>query len=135
KKKAKIIIGGKKNKKLNGAFYEPTLLTNINKSMKVWKEEVFGPVLPIVSFKTEDEAIKLANDTQFGLGCKIISKNINEAKRIASKIQAGTVEINGGVRWQYLNPFGGYKKSGMGRSYGIIGFREICQIKVISINK
>ena len=103
--------------------------------MRVWTEEVFGPVLPIVSFKTEEEAIELANDTTYGLGSRVYSKDIERAKRVASKIEAGTVEINHGSRWLPCNPFGGFKSSGMGREHGIAGLRELCQIKVISIGK
>jgi len=131
-KGAKIITGGKTPENLKGAFYEPTILTNITKDMCVCTEEVFGPVLPIVTFKTEEEAIELANDTLYGLGSRVYSKDLERARRVASKIEAGTVEINHGSRWLPCNPFGGYKQSGMGREHGIIGFRELCQIKVIS---
>src|SRR3989338_4760888 len=133
-KGAHVITGGHKPK-LDGAFYEPTILTNITKDMRVWKEEVFGPVLPVISFKTEDEAIALANDTSYGLGSRILSKNKERAKRVAARLEAGTVEINGASRWLSCNPFGGYKNSGMGREHGIVGFRELCQIKVVSIEK
>jgi succinate-semialdehyde dehydrogenase/glutarate-semialdehyde dehydrogenase len=131
-KGARIITGGKTPDNLKGAFYEPTILVNITKDMRVWKEEVFGPVLPIVKFKTEEEAIELANDTPYGLGSKVFSKDIERAKRIASRIEAGTVEINNASRWLPCNPFGGYKHSGMGREHGIIGFRELCQVKLIA---
>ena len=134
-KGAKVIIGGKAPENLKGAFYEPTILTNITKNMRVWTEEVFGPVLPIIPFKTEKEAIELANDTPYGLGSRVYSKDIERAKRVASRIEAGTVEINHGSRWLPCNPFGGFKNSGMGREHGIVGFRELCQIKVISMEK
>lgn len=132
---ANLVTGENEPEGVNGAFYKPTILTNINFDMRVWKEEVFGPVLPIVTFKTEEEAIKLANDTHYGLGSRVYSKDIERARRVASKIEAGTVEINYASRWLCCNPFGGYKQSGMGREHGIIGFRELCQIKVISENK
>ncbi len=131
-KGAKVIIGGKSPTNLKGAYFEPTLLINITKDMRVWKEEVFGPVLSIVSFKNEEEAIALANDTVYGLGSRIYSKDITRAERAASRIDAGTVEINYATRWLHCNPFGGYKQSGIGREHGTIGFRELCQIKVIS---
>jgi len=134
-KGAKIIVGGKEAENLKGAFYEPTVLINITKNMRVWNEEVFAPILPVVKFKTEEEAIELANDTIYGLGSRVISENIDRAKRVALKIDAGTVEINQGSRWLSCNPFGGYKKSGMGREHGVVGFRELCQMKVISMNK
>jgi aldehyde dehydrogenase (NAD+) len=111
-------------------------MTNISKDMRVWKEEVFGPALPVVKFKTEEEAVDLANDTKFGLGSNVYSKDKDRAKKVASRIKAGTVEINGASRWEtHLNPFGGYKQSGMGREHGIIGFRELNQIKVVSRRK
>lgn len=134
-KGAKIITGGHPPKNVSGAFYLPTLLMNINKDMCVWHEEVFGPVLPVITFETEEEAVSLANDTMYGLGSIVFSKDLERAKRIASKIDTGTVEINNATHWLSCNPFGGYKKSGMGREHGDIGFKELCQIKVISIEK
>ncbi|MEN7981873.1 MAG: aldehyde dehydrogenase family protein [Nanoarchaeota archaeon] len=134
-KGAKIITGGSSPKDVDGAFYLPTLLTNINKEMQVWNEEVFGPVLPVITFKTEAEALSLANDTIYGLGSIIFTKDIERAKKIASKLNSGTVEINSAIHWVSCNPFGGYKKSGMGREHGVIGFRELCQIKVVSMEK
>lgn len=135
KKGAKIVYKSALSKSLKGAYYPPTILDKISKDMRVWKEEVFGPVLPIVIFKTEQEAISLANDTSYGLGSEVLSKDKERAKRVASKIEAGTVEVNGASRWLSCNPFGGYKNSGMGREHGIIGFRELCQVKVISSSK
>ncbi|MBU0953140.1 MAG: aldehyde dehydrogenase family protein [Nanoarchaeota archaeon] len=132
KKGATVVTGGKPLTTLDGAFYEPTILTNVTRNMRVWKEEVFGPVLPIVPFKTEEEAIELANDTLYGLGARIFSKDATRAQRVASRIDAGTVEINNGDRWHPCNPFGGYKQSGMGRDHGVAGFRELCQIKLIA---
>ncbi|PIR03782.1 MAG: hypothetical protein COV59_03865 [Candidatus Magasanikbacteria bacterium CG11_big_fil_rev_8_21_14_0_20_39_34] len=134
-KGAQIVTGGKQPENLLGAFFEPTLVTNVNREMRIWKEEVFGPLLPIISFTSEEEAIELANDTLYGLGSRVISKDLERAQRVASKIQAGTVEINNASRWLSCNPFGGYKKSGMGREHGTVGFRELCQIKVISMSK
>ncbi|MBI2330116.1 aldehyde dehydrogenase [Candidatus Daviesbacteria bacterium] len=134
-KGAKVIAQLTLPKNLKGAYYPPTILGNITKNMRVWQEEVFGPVLPIVTFKTEQEAVELANDTPYGLGSKVLSQNQKRAERVASKIEAGTVEINQGNRWLSCNPFGGYKDSGMGREHGILGFRELCQTKIISSSK
>ncbi len=120
---------------LQGAYYPPTVLDNITKDMRVWTEEVFGPVLPVVTFNTEEEAIELANDTPYGLGSRVISKDEARAQRVATKLEAGTVEVNEGDRWLTCNPFGGYKNSGMGREHGHLGFRELCQIKVISSSR
>jgi succinate-semialdehyde dehydrogenase / glutarate-semialdehyde dehydrogenase len=134
-KGAKIIIGGKRPNNLEGAFYEPTILTDVTKDMRVWTEEVFGPVFPVVTFKTDEEAVALANDTCYGLGSRVYSKDLERARRVARKIEAGTVEINHGNRWLPCNPFGGYKDSGMGREHGKAGLYELCQIKVISEDK
>lgn len=134
-KGAKIICGGKQPENILGAYYQPTILTNISYDMKVWTEEVFAPVLPIVSFKNEDEAIELANDTIFGLGGYIFSNNKKRAFEVAQKLKTGNVSINGA---NYVIPqdiFGGYKKSGIGREHGKIGIRHLCQMKLIAEEK
>ena len=135
KKGARIITGAKQPTGLSGAYYEPTILTNITFDMLVWKEEVFGPVLPIVSFTTEDEAVTLANDTQYGLGAYIYTKNKERALRISSLLQTGNININNTNYNRAEDPFGGYKNSGLGREHGKQGLRELCNIKVVAINK
>lgn len=134
-KGATVITGGKKPNDLNGAYYLPTILTSVTKNMKVWTEETFGPVLVIIPFKTEEEALKLANDTKYGLGALIFTTDKERAKRISMKLESGTVEINSVSHWQSCNPFGGYKESGMGREHGKQGFQELTQIKVVSMEK
>jgi len=131
-KGAKVVTGAERPSNLKGAYYLPTILTRIQTDMRVWKEEVFGPVLPVISFKTEDEAVLLANDTQYGLGAQVYCKDKEKAERVASRIEAGSVEINGGNHWLPCNPFGGFKGSGIGREHGKYGFQELCQIKVNS---
>lgn len=134
-KGAKIVIGGKKPLGLKGAYYVPTILINISRDMKVWKEEVFGPVLPVVTFSSEEEAVELANDTEYGLGSQIFSSNESKILRVAKKLEAGNVDTNGVGHFKPVNPFGGYKASGIGREHGIHGFRELCKIKTISLKK
>ncbi|RJP47399.1 MAG: aldehyde dehydrogenase [Armatimonadetes bacterium] len=134
-KGAKVVIGGRESKDLVGSYYEPTILTNINSKMRVWQEEVFGPVLPVVSFESEEEAVSLANDTKYGLGSYIFTEDLERAKRVASRIQAGMVGVNNTSYLKPCNPFGGYKESGMGREHGKYGLRELCQIKVVSYPK
>lgn len=134
-KGAKIAFIKEIPENLQGAYYPPTILTDIKPEMRVWHEEVFGPVLPIVTFKTDEEAVRLANDTCYGLGSRVYTGDLSNAQQIASKIQAGTVEINNVNRWLNCNPFGGYKNSGMGRELGTVGFRELCQIKVVCVGK
>lgn len=131
-KGAICVAGGKRLEELAGYYYMPTILTNINKSMRVWQEEVFGPILPIISFQNDEEAIQLANDSSYGLGALIYSKDILKARYIASQLEAGCIDINNGSHWQPGTPFGGYKASGMGREHGRHGFQELCQIKVIA---
>lgn len=130
-----VVTWGKKLTDPIGAYYALTLLTNITKNMRIWNEEVFGPVLPVIPFKTEEEAIQLANDTIYGLGSIVFSKDRERAQRVASQINSGTVEINNAIHRLSVNPFGGYKKSWMGREHWVIGFRELCQVKVISQQK
>lgn len=137
-KGAKIEIGGKqpRDKELQkGNYYEPTILTNIKPDMRVLTEEVFGPVLPIVPFKKEEEAIELANKTEYGLSAEVYTTDLEKGERVAKQIQAGTVAINTDNFFKPECPFGGYKKSGMGREYGEIGIKEFSQIKLIAAVK
>lgn len=129
---AKVIIGGHRLPNSAGAFYVPTILTNIQQNMRVWCEEVFGPVLPIVSFETEKEAVTLANDTIYGLGATIYSQDLNRAHRIAAQLDASCVDINQGNHWLPCNPFGGFKSSGMGCEHGRLGFQDLCRFKIIA---
>ncbi|HEX5447807.1 MAG TPA: aldehyde dehydrogenase family protein, partial [Candidatus Saccharimonadales bacterium] len=128
----KVEIGGQRPNDLSGAYYEPTIFTNITTDMKVWREEVFGPVLPIISFKTEQEAVRLANGSDYGLGAHIMTKDKELFERTAHQMESGMVAQNQVMYWHPKNPFGGYKKSGMGRIHGEFGFHEVTQIKLIS---
>ena len=132
---AKVVIGGKQPEDLQGAYYLPTILANVTPDMPVWREEVFGPVLPIVTFTEEAEAVRMANDTEYGLGSQVYTADKARAARVAAEIKAGSVDINGTNRFRPFNSFGGYKGSGMGREHGIYGLRELCQVKVLSQTK
>lgn len=134
-KGAKVIIGGKRPGNLKGAFYEPTILTNITKDMRVWKEEIFGPVLPVVAFDTDDEAVRMANDTKYGLGSYIYTQDKKKALETSAQIEAGMVSINSASYIQPCSPFGGYKDSGTGREHGKFGFADLVQIKVVAFEK
>lgn len=131
---AKILKGGKRIEH-PGNFYEPTILTNIDQSMRVWQEETFGPVLPIMSFKNEQEAIDLANNSNYGMGAIILTTDAERAEQIANKLDCGMVDINDGKASKQSNPFGGMKSSSIGRVHGEWGFRELTNIKVISKSK
>lgn len=130
-KGATVVAQTKILSSLKGAFFPPTLLSNTTKDMRVWHEEVFGPIFPIVTFKTEEEAIVLANDTDYGLGGRVMSNDKKQAERVASKIDAGSIALNLETRFVACDPFGGYKNSGLGRERGFAGLQELCQIKVI----
>jgi len=132
---AELIVDKKVPENLKWAYFWAKILTNISKEMKVWKEEVFWPILPIVKFKTEEEAIKLANDTIYWLCSRVISSDLEQANRVASKIESWTVEINNWNRWISENPFWWYKQSGIWRGNWIVWLRELCQIKVVSMDK
>ena len=125
---AKILCGGSRREG-KGYFYLPTVLINVKKGMPVYDEEVFGPVLPIILFATEEEAIQIANDTPYGLGASIFTSDIEKAKRIIPLIDAGNVCINDMVKSDPLAPFGGIKHSGYGRELSNYGIKEFVNIK------
>jgi succinate-semialdehyde dehydrogenase/glutarate-semialdehyde dehydrogenase len=134
-KGAKVIVGGKKPAGLNGVYYEPTLLTNITNDMRVWQEEVFGPVLPIVTFATEVEALEKANDTKYGLGAYVFTADNERFMRVAHQLESGMVSQNTLSYINTCNPFTGYKMSGGGREHAQFGFDDVTQIKVIAKEK
>lgn len=129
---AKVAYGGARREG-NGYFYLPTVLTNVKKGMPVYDEEVFGPVLPIILFKNEEEAIQIANDTRYGLGASIFTSDIVKAKRIIPLIEAGNVCINDMVKSDPRTPFGGVKRSGYGRELSDYGIKEFVNIKNVWI--
>ncbi len=134
-KGARIVCGGKQPAGLSGAFYEPTILTQITPDMKVWREEVFGPVLPVVSFKTYEEAITLANDTIYGLSASVFTEDKALARRASRDLQAGMIKNNLANTGKPENIFGGYKRSGISRENGHFGFHDVTQKKVIAREK
>lgn len=118
----------------NGWFIEPTVFTDVTNDMRIAQEEVFGPVLSVIKFKDEAEAIEIANDVRFGLGSGVWTSDIGRAIRMSEKIQAGTVWINTYRAVSYMSPFGGYKDSGMGRESGIEAIYQYLQTKSVWIN-
>jgi succinate-semialdehyde dehydrogenase/glutarate-semialdehyde dehydrogenase len=127
----KIITGGKKHKP-GTLILEPTLVTGMDHSAEIIREELFGPVLPLFSFTYETEAIGLSNDTPFGLGASVWTSDMEQARRVAHGIQTGTVAVNGMVKSEPGLPFGGVKASGFGRELSEYGFREFVNIKTVS---
>ncbi len=114
-----------------GYFIKPTIFTNVTNDMKIAKKEIFGPVLSIISFETEEQAIKITNDTEYGLGNYLQTEDKEKAKRVAKKLRSGVVYING-QGMDPGTPFGGYRQSGNGREGGIWGLEEYLEVKTIT---
>ena len=131
-KGATIRAGGGPSE-LGDCFVEPTLLTEVNPSMRVFSEEIFGPVAPIFKFSTEDQVIQLANDTEFGLAAYFYSRDVGRIYRVAEQLEFGIVGINEGVVSNEMAPFGGVKESGNGREGSKYGLDDYLEIKYICI--
>jgi len=126
-KGAKVAIGGKRHA-LGGSFFEPTVLTGVTSSMAVAREETFGPVAPLFRFETEEDAIRMANDTQFGLASYFYTRDLARSWRVSEALEYGIVGLNTGIISTEVAPFGGVKESGFGREgskYGILDYTEI----------
>lgn len=115
-----------------GYFIRPTVFANVKNTMTIAREEIFGPVLSIIPYENEDDAVRIANDTIYGLGGGVWSKDVERAKRVARRMRTGQVDINGGD-FNPLAPFGGYKQSGNGRELGKFGFEEYLEIKSMQL--
>ncbi|HKW04410.1 MAG TPA: NAD-dependent succinate-semialdehyde dehydrogenase [Nitrososphaerales archaeon] len=131
-KQSRVLIGGKQREGL-GAFYEPTVLDRVGPNMKVMSEEVFGPVAPVLGVRGEDEAIRIANDSEFGLGASLWTEDLDRAKNLAKRIESGMVFVNSLVKSDPRMPFGGIKKSGIGRELSKFGLKEFVNIKSINV--
>ena len=129
---AELIAGGPgKPEGLNaGYFVRPTVFANVNNDMTIAREEIFGPVLSILPYKDEEEAIEIANDTEYGLYGYVSSGDVEHAKKVANRIRAGSIAINGAGA-DFTTPFGGYKQSGNGREWGLFGFEEFLEVKAV----
>ncbi|MGH8204263.1 MAG: NAD-dependent succinate-semialdehyde dehydrogenase, partial [Steroidobacteraceae bacterium] len=126
-KGAKVATGGRRHA-LGGTFFEPTVLTGVTPAMKLAREETFGPVAPLFSFKTEQEAIAMANDTEFGLAAYLYTRDLARSWRVSEALEYGIVGLNTGLISTEVAPFGGVKESGMGREgskYGILDYTEL----------
>jgi aldehyde dehydrogenase (NAD+) len=117
-----------------GFFITPTVFTNVSVSTRIWQEEIFGPVVAISSFKGEDDAIALANDTTYGLGAAVFTTDLERAHRVAAEIEAGMVWINSSQDCDPRVPFGGVKQSGIGRELGEAGLEAYSQVKAVHVN-
>ncbi|KIW72238.1 hypothetical protein PV04_00447 [Phialophora macrospora] len=134
---AKLVTGGVPYKNVGdgkGFFIEPTVFTAVKDDMKIYREEIFGPFVVIASFKTEEDAIRMANDTTYGLGSALFTQNIERAHRVAARIEAGMVWINSSNDSDVRVPFGGVKQSGIGRELGEAGLAAYTQTKAVHVN-
>ena len=129
---ARLVAGGKKLD-LPGSYYAPTILADVKKGMPAYDEETFGPVSAIITVRDEAEAIVVANDSRYGLGGSVWTKDTARGERIARQIETGTVVVNNMTVSNPRLPFGGIKKSGYGRELSYYGIKEFCNIKTICI--
>jgi betaine-aldehyde dehydrogenase/5-carboxymethyl-2-hydroxymuconic-semialdehyde dehydrogenase len=129
---AKVVYGGKVSPELGGLYFEPTLLTNVAEDSEIFQKEVFGPVLTFHTFKTEEEAIRMANNTEYGLAATIFTSSDERANRLGAAITAGTIWVNTFYARDLSAPFGGAKKSGIGREGGDYSFDFFCDVTTLS---
>ena len=132
-KGAKIILGGQPSA-IGKLFFEPTILTDANSTMRIAKEETFGPVAPLFRFKTEEQAIQMANDTEVGLASYFYSRDIHRVWRVSEALEYGMVGVNAGIVSTEVAPFGGIKESGMGREGSKYGMDEYLEIKYLCMS-
>ena len=130
---AEAAHGGKRVDR-EGYFMEPTVLNNVKQDMTVAREEIFGPVLSVLEYNDEEEAIKIANDTDYGLGSGVFTKDLKKASWTASKLEAGQVYVNKWFAGNHATPFGGYKQSGYSREKGVDGLKSYLQVKNVGIS-
>ncbi|QWE16897.1 NAD-dependent succinate-semialdehyde dehydrogenase [Polynucleobacter sp. AP-Nino-20-G2] len=131
-KGAKLVSGGKRSS-LGGTFYEPTILSNVTNDMLITYEETFGPVAPIIAFESDEEAIRLANNSQFGLASYFYSRDIGRIWKAAEALEYGIVGVNSGIISNEVGPFGGIKQSGLGREGSVYGMDEYLEMKYVCL--
>ena len=131
---ARVLLGGEAARRPGlegGYFIEPTILGDVDNAMRVAREEIFGPIMCVIRFKDEEEAIRIANDSAYGLGAGVWTENMRRAIRVAHRLEAGSVYVNSYRVVSYMSPFGGYKNSGLGRENGVDAIREYLQTKSV----
>lgn len=132
-KGGQIVYSGNKPESVGGFYYNPTVITNVDDQMLCVNEEIFGPLAPISTFKTEEEVIERANHTNYGLAAYVYTENLSRAFRISEELEYGIIGLNDGLPSTAQAPFGGYKESGLGREGGHHGIEEFLEVKYISI--
>jgi aldehyde dehydrogenase (NAD+) len=131
---ARCLVGGGRPRRLpKGFFVEPTLFVDVDPHATIAREEIFGPVLCVIPYRDDDEAVRMANDSVYGLSGAVVSADEERALAVARRIRTGTISVNGGMWFHVDSPFGGYKQSGVGRENGLAGFEEHLETKVIGL--
>ncbi|MGB7655319.1 MAG: aldehyde dehydrogenase family protein, partial [Novosphingobium sp.] len=131
-KGATLMTGGKRHA-LGGTYFEPTVLSGVTQEMLVASEETFGPLAPVIRFETEEQAIAMANDSEFGLAAYFYARDLSRVWRVAEAIESGMVCVNSGILSTEIAPFGGVKQSGLGREGSRYGIDEYVEMKYISL--
>jgi aldehyde dehydrogenase (NAD+) len=129
---AKLLVGGGRPPHLDKGYYvEPTLFVDVDPDATIAQEEIFGPVLCVLRYDDEDDAVRIANNSMYGLSGAVTSASIDRAEAVARRIRTGTVSVNGGLWFGPDSPFGGYRQSGNGREHGLEGFEEYLETKTL----
>ena len=131
---ARLVVGGGRPAHLEKGFYvEPTLFVDVDPDSALAQEEVFGPVLAVIPYDTDDDAVRIANNSKYGLSGAVNGTDLDRAYGVARRIRTGTIAVNGGQWFGPDSPFGGYKQSGLGREHGVAGFEEYLETKTIGL--
>jgi aldehyde dehydrogenase (NAD+) len=131
---ARLLVGGGiPASQPKGWFVEPTLFVDVDPDSTIAQEEIFGPVLSVIKYEDEDDAVQIANNSKYGLSGSVSSSSVDRALAVAQRIRTGTVSVNGGAWFGPDSPFGGYKDSGIGREHGREGFEEYLEIKTVGL--
>ena len=133
---ARVLVGGSRLPELGRNFFKPTVLAGVTHEMRIMREETFGPVLPVATFDSDDEAVRLANDSEFGLAASVWTRDAAGGERLARRIQAGTVMVNDVISCFGISeaPHGGVKSSGIGRAHGRFGLEEMVRLKYLDVD-
>ncbi len=130
---AKLVVGGGRPESLDRGWYvEPTLFVDVDNTMTIAQEEIFGPVLVVIPFDDDDDAVRIANESKYGLAGMVFSDSVERSMAVARRIRTGSLGVNGGAPYGADLPFGGYKHSGIGRQNGTAGFDQYLETKSIA---
>ena len=131
---SKCIVGGGAATQFDkGYFVQPTLFVDVDPESTLAQQEIFGPVLVVIPYEDDDDAVRIANNSRYGLSGAVTSANFDRALGLARRIRTGTISVNGGLWFGPDSPFGGYKESGLGREHGVDGFEEYLETKTVGL--